>query len=200
MEHIKKRYFKISAIVLWGIVAAIFHAISSFYIDAMFINPIEVDITNTHDGRYKTAVTLLPSTQYGYVEEAEFDYARRSLFINGPSISINFNKPDFLEGDRAYKITSRWIKKSKVMYMKRYFGSFTTPEDGPVFILEGRAPRTYKNHKVYLFKEVNETYFNLSTLTGISAAIMTVLLFLFLIQETIMDLKRYFLRMYRKIF
>jgi hypothetical protein len=192
MEHIKKRYFKISAIVLWGIVAAIFHAISSFYIDAMFINPIEVDITNTHDGRYKTAVTLLPSTQYGYVEEAEFDYARRSLFINGPSISINFNKPDFLEGDRAYKITSRWIKKSKVMYMKRYFGSFTTPEDGPVFILEGRAPRTYKNHKVYLFK--------VSTLTGISAAIMTVLLFLFLIQETIMDLKRYFLRMYRKIF
>ncbi|MFT4763248.1 MAG: hypothetical protein ACI9OH_000333 [Oleispira sp.] len=198
MDIIKEHRFKLSAIALWAVVSIILYLISNLYIDAMFSKPIKLDVSNTTNGRYITSVQLEPNTLYGYVSSAEYEYSRKFAFVTTPRIQLNSKEMVFINGGNPYSIITRWIRKPKVMFERRYFGSFITPDDN-TYIIEGRAPFSYKNHNVYLFKDINESYFYLKSLNVGSCIVMCLLIAIFIMQIMLADFISFIRRIFKNI-
>jgi len=182
---IKKIDFKLTAVLLWAMLSIIFHLISDHYINSIFSQPIDVDISHKISGRYIATMNLEPNTHYGYVSAAEFDHSSRFAFVYPPKITINSEGVDFINGGSAYSLSKKWVRKNKVSFEKRYFGSFITPDNSNAYVIEGRAPATYNNHEVYLFKNINEYYFYLSWLEAGSIFLTVLLGWIFIIQSMV---------------
>lgn len=186
----------IPLIIFLGSLSIGLNLLTSNFKKEEFSSPIEVSI-EVRDNLFTGQVDLENGVKYSIVTSGVFDSGFNAEYAKTPKLTLN-GKYLTLEGgksslDKNLVLDWHWVKKGKIEFEKRYYGSFTAAESCNCTLqLDGLKPAFLKDYKVALYTSIDESYFIYGWLEAMSIYIVIFFGFLYLLIDLLKGAKRFY--------
>ena len=188
------KIFSIPVLMLNILQCVICYSVFYYFQDKEFDDPIGVPLEIREEGGYVAKLKLESGINYGVVSSAVFDSSLKFNFKDDPLILLN-GKRIFLEGGKSrfannLELDFRWIKKSKIMFRKVYYGYFTLPEGCDcVLTIEGHSSTWLTDYQFILYRDIDESNFWLGGLLNYSILLLIIYGWLYLLFRFLVIIK-----------
>jgi len=198
------KIFCIPVLILNIFQCVVCYSVFYYFQSKEFRNPIGVPVEVREDGDYVAKLKLESGINYGVVSSAVFNSSFKFNFKDAPLVLIDGERI-FLDGGKSrfvknLELDFRWIKKSKIMFRKIYYGYFSLHEDCECELtIKGHSSTWLSDYQLTLYPGVDESYFWLGGLLYYSMFLLIIYGWVYIIFRVLIGFKARLVGMRDKI-